>query len=289
MSLTDKLSFISTLHRAPYPAIDPRKPTSSAAGKTILITGGATGIGFATARNFAIAGASTIVLLARREETLQRAASELATTFPNTQFLTYAVSITDEAEIQKVFSSVRQTARNKDVDVLVTSAAFIKTDKPLSRTPLSEVKTSFDTNVFGNLNVVNAFLDTPKEAGKVIVDITSYASYMLFPQTGPYGASKAAFSFMMRHVQHEHPELRVHTLHPGAIWTQAGANAGLTKDMFDWDEEDLPGQFVVWLAGQEAAFLKGKFLASHWDVAELMANRKAFESDADLSTIGLRR
>ena len=134
MNPTDKLSFISTLHRAPYPEIDPRKPTSSTIGRTIVITGGATGIGFATARNFAIAGASTIVLLARRDETLQKAFSELSAAFPNTQFLVYAVSITDEAEIQKVFSSVRQTARNKDIDILVTCAAFAKADKPLSKT-----------------------------------------------------------------------------------------------------------------------------------------------------------
>ncbi|RKK64641.1 hypothetical protein BFJ69_g16653 [Fusarium oxysporum] len=288
MSFGDKLPFISTLHHAPYPAIDPRKPTSSAAGKTILITGGATGIGFATARNFAVAGASTIVLLARREETLQKAASELSAAFPSTQFLTYAASITDEAEIQKVFSSVRQTARNKDVDVLVTCAAFIKVGTPLTGTSLSEVKTTFETNVLGNLIVVKAFLDTPKDEGKVIVDITSYASYMAFPQAGVYGASKAAFSYMMRHVQHEHPDLRVYTLHPGAVWTPAGADIGFTKDMFT-DEEDLPAQFIVWLASQEAEFLKGKFLASHWDVTELMANKEAFESDVDLSTIGLRR
>ncbi|KAJ5102673.1 hypothetical protein N7532_003202 [Penicillium argentinense] len=247
---------------APYSAIDPQKPTSSATGRATVITGGATGIGLAMARNFAIAGASTIVLLARREETLQRAFSELSATFPNIQFLVYAVSITDETGIQKVFSSVRQDARNKDIDVLVTSAALAKADKPLSKTPSLEVKAIFETNVFGNLNV---------------------------GRQGPYGASKDAFSFLMHHVQIKHPELHVYTLHPGAVCTQAGAAAGMTEDMFDWNEEDLPGQFVVWLAGQEADFLKGKFLASHWDVTELMAKKEALALDADLSTIGLRR
>ncbi|KAL3454324.1 hypothetical protein BJX65DRAFT_300965 [Aspergillus insuetus] len=287
--MSDKLSFISTLHRAPYPGIDPRKPASSAAGKTIVITGGATGIGFATARNFAIAGASTIVLLARREDTLQKASSELSAAFPDVQFLTYSVSITDEVGIPKVSSAIRQIARNNNINVLVTSAAFVKTDKPLSAAPLSETRTTFETNVLGNLNVVNAFLNTLNELeGKVIVDITSYASYMPFPQTGPYGASKAAFSFLMHHVQNEHPKLRVYTLHPGAVWTPAGEASGISKDMFNWDEEDLPAQAIVWLSGEEATFLKGKFLASHWDVTELMANRKAFESD-EIATIGLRR
>jgi NAD(P)-dependent dehydrogenase (short-subunit alcohol dehydrogenase family) len=69
--------------------------------------------------------------------------------------------------------------------------------------------------------------DTPNELeGKVIVDVTSYASYMPFPQTAPYGASKAAFSFLMRHVQIEHPKLRVYTLHPGAVWGGFGDKQG---------------------------------------------------------------
>ncbi|GFF36567.1 serine 3-dehydrogenase [Aspergillus udagawae] len=250
MNVSDKLSFVSTLHRAPYPAIDPRRPSSSAAGKTILITGGATGIGFAVARNFALAGASTIVFLrvVRKPSRMQLQSSLLHFQTPN--------------------SSRRQTSVH---DSVVRSEDHVRNKR------------------VGNLNVVNAFLDAPKKEGKVIVDFTSYASYMPFPQTGPYGASKAAFSLLMRHVQNEHPELRVYTLHPGAVWTQAAAAAGMTKDMLDWDDEDLPGQFVVWLAGQEAAFLKGRFLASHWDVTELMARKETFELDAYLSTIGLRR
>jgi hypothetical protein len=50
--------FTKTFHKNPYDAIDPTQPSLSAAGKTILITAGHTGIGFAITQNFAIAGAS---------------------------------------------------------------------------------------------------------------------------------------------------------------------------------------------------------------------------------------
>ncbi|KAF5659338.1 short-chain dehydrogenase reductase sdr [Fusarium denticulatum] len=199
MSFTDKPPFVSTLHHEPYPVIDPRKPTNSAAGKTISITCGATSIGFATTRAF------------RYRRSDNDCASSVS------RFLTYAARITDEAEIKKSFSSVRQTERNKDVDVLVTCAAYIKVGTPLARTSLSEVTTTIETNMTGNLIVVQAFLDTPKEEGKAIVDITSSASYIVFTQSGVYGASKAAYSYMMRHVQHENPNMRICNLHPGAV------------------------------------------------------------------------
>ena len=59
-----------TYHKATYPALDPTRPELSAKGKSIVITGGGTGIGAETAKYFAKAGASLIALLGRREEPL---------------------------------------------------------------------------------------------------------------------------------------------------------------------------------------------------------------------------
>lgn len=52
-------------HTAPYPAIDPSLSAVSAAGKTILITGGGCGIGPRIAEAFAVAGSTQIALLGR--------------------------------------------------------------------------------------------------------------------------------------------------------------------------------------------------------------------------------
>jgi hypothetical protein len=60
----------STWHSNTYPSLAPSRPELSAKGKTVLITGGGTGIGAETARYFAQAGATRIAILGRREQPL---------------------------------------------------------------------------------------------------------------------------------------------------------------------------------------------------------------------------
>lgn len=60
-------SLTKAWHNASYPAISPSNTALSVAGKTIFITGGGAGIGLATARAFAAAGASTRPSLAERK------------------------------------------------------------------------------------------------------------------------------------------------------------------------------------------------------------------------------
>jgi hypothetical protein len=44
----------------------------------------------------------------------------------------------------------------------------------------------------------------------------------------------------------------------------------------------LPGNFAVWLASLEAAFLKGKFVWVNWDVDELVARREVIKGSKEL-------
>lgn len=48
----------------------------------------------------------------------------------------------------------------------------------------------------------------------------------------------------------------------------------------------LPANFYVWLASEEATFLKGKFLWANWDVDELKGMKEQIEK-GDLFTMGL--
>lgn len=54
-----------TYRASPYPAISPTKPENNLTGQTVLITGGATGIGLASTKAFAAAGAARIILVSR--------------------------------------------------------------------------------------------------------------------------------------------------------------------------------------------------------------------------------
>ncbi|KAJ8120190.1 hypothetical protein O1611_g10428 [Lasiodiplodia mahajangana] len=49
------------------------------------------------------------------------------------------------------------------------------------------------------------------------------------------------------------------------------------------DDVSLPASFNLWLASPEARFLKGKFLWCNWDIDELKARAREFESSKELN------
>lgn len=109
-------------------------------------------------------------------------------------------------------------------------------------------------------------------------------------------ASKLAFTRIMQSLQMEVDQLegqpiRVHSFNPGVIYTPATDKLFEVKsDIFHipWDDETLAGGFAVWLASPAAAFLKGRFVMSTWDVEELMAQKHKFEEDPEFGVITLK-
>lgn len=280
--------FTKTYHKKPYPAISPTQTALSATGKTVLITAGHTGIGYSIAQNFAVAGASNIILLARRSQVLENAVKELSSAYHGTKFHHYAASITDFDSIRSIFHDIRSTVA--DPNILVTSAAYVAKPFEAITLPADELNKSFETNVSGNINLVKEFL-VQSEPGceKVILDISSYAAYLYMAQVSAYSITKHAFTQWLEHVHEENKEkgIRVHSFHPGGILTEAVRGFGMTEETMDWDDVRLPGQFAVWLASKEAEFLKGRFVWANWDVEELKGRQAEFEEDQLLLKLGL--
>jgi NAD(P)-dependent dehydrogenase (short-subunit alcohol dehydrogenase family) len=283
-------SFTKTYHRSSYPAISPSLPQLSATGKNVLITGGATGIGFSIATAFVSAGASNIILVARRDDALQKAKDELSSLNPKTSIHTYAASVSDAPRIQEVFAHAREAVG--DIDILVSCAGIANSAKETLALPLSEVWQCFETNVKGALNVVHEFLvngpDTTTKQ-RVIIDISSAAAHLALPKQSPYCASKAAFTSLLRqiYIENKASGLRTYSIHPGGVLTQMARSFGYSEGDADWDDVELPGHFCVWLASEEATFLAGRFVWASWDVEELQAREKEFEQNPELCTLGL--
>lgn len=189
--------------------------------KRAIITGCSTGIGRATALELTMRGFE-VTATARRPETL--ADLEVA------HRLTLDVDSDD--------SVAAAAAATGSVDVLVNNAGY-GLDGAVESVPLEDVRRMFETNFFGAVRTIKAFLPAMREQGSgVIVNISSVAGIAAGPLAGFYAASKFALEAMSEalHLEVGHFGVRVVVIEPGSIATNFGAN------LVDYRDEPGPYQ-----------------------------------------------
>ncbi|KAK5674434.1 hypothetical protein LTS10_012822 [Elasticomyces elasticus] len=313
----------NVLHHTTYRSISPADPSNSAAGKTVVISGGIGGIGYGIAQGFSAAGAANVVILARRQGALDEAAKRLAdennAAHRVTKVWPYLIDIKDPEATDRVFSAVRQRLNDggpgeNDIDILVANAAALTQVKTALDFEIEAYRDAFETNVIGNLNLVRAFLapEAPaipltnlkgetkitwplrkSDRTKIVLDVSTSAWLVDIPGQAPYVASKLAFTRALRTLHSELSQLdttpiRMHSFHPGLIQTPGTSTLVNEGSDVPWDDVSLPSHFAVWLASSAAAFTNGRFVMSSWDVDELMARRADFENDRAFCSISLK-
>ena len=103
-----------------YPAIAIDRSDMAVTGQNVIVSGGGTGIGLATAKAFALAGARTVVITGRRSEMLEAAVSEIRTASPRAIALPIVADVGDLASVQSLWREV--TGKVGKIDVLVNNA-----------------------------------------------------------------------------------------------------------------------------------------------------------------------
>ncbi|KAH7066851.1 hypothetical protein BKA63DRAFT_546578 [Paraphoma chrysanthemicola] len=293
------MSATKKFHKTTYPSLDPTRPELSAKGKSIVITGGGTGIGAETAKYFAKAGAARIAILGRREHHLLATKAALEADFPNTAVISIVTDVTISTQVESAFD---QIARNGKIDVLCSNAAVIGAQGNIADFTADAWLSGILTNLHGNFNVTRAFLPHASPSA-VIIETNSVAAHLdIAPGFSSYNVAKIATARFYQCVQFEHPNLAVFSIQPGAVNTEMSREAGYKPQAegedFQWkgegssllngyDDASLPASFMVWLASPEARFLKGKYLWANWDVDELKERKDEIEKSSLLS-IGLQ-
>lgn len=283
--------FTKEYHRAPYPSISPTRPELSAAGKTIIITGAAGGIGTAICKAFVDAGAKNLIALDFNQLGLLKLKKQLEDD-GSSKIHPIVLDITNTEAVKRTFDNI-ESAFGK-ADVLVNNAGYHSQKQPLFELDIDDWYRNFDINVKGSFIVAVEFLRHAKPDA-VLINLSSivahYGVRRGYSKHGSgYAASKIAITKVMDIIQEEVPNVRIVNMHPGLVATAMAARAGTTEDSGDSGKPcpyyflpeslftkagpvDLPGHFAVWLASPEAEFTKARLVWSNWDVDEMMERK----------------
>ncbi|OZJ03519.1 hypothetical protein BZG36_03423 [Bifiguratus adelaidae] len=189
-------------------------------GKVVLITGASAGIGEATAREFAAAGAH-VILTARREEKLKALAQELSSKYPSVTVHTVGLDVQDREAVQRALASL--PANLQEVDVLVNNAGMVVgVDKLLDVDPKG-IDQMFNTNVYGLMYVIQAVVPGMKARNRGhVINIGSVSGKQVYSGGGIYCATKHAVDAITRtlHLELVDTAVRVTEINPGLVNTE---------------------------------------------------------------------
>jgi NAD(P)-dependent dehydrogenase (short-subunit alcohol dehydrogenase family) len=185
-------------------------------GKVVLVTGGTSGIGKATAIAFARAGAK-VVVSGRREKEGAEVGGEIRKLGGEAAFV--RADIAKDADVKAM---VKFTVdKFGKIDIAFNNAG-VEWKGPLDQATEAEYRRIFDTNVWGVLNSMRHEIPVMlKNGGGVIVNTSSVAGHVGFPALSIYIASKHAVEGLTKSVALEFAKqnIRINAVAPGPIAT----------------------------------------------------------------------
>ncbi|WP_294191713.1 SDR family oxidoreductase [uncultured Sphingomonas sp.] len=239
-------------------------------GKIAIITGGGTGIGSASARRFVAEGAF-VYLFGRRADKLEAAAETLGG-----QARAVAGSVTDAADLERLFDTVRQ--EHGRLDILFANAgtgALL----PLPEITAEHVDATFDVNVKGTIFTVQKALPLMARGGSVILT-GSTTGVMGTPAFSVYSASKAAVRNFARSWAQDlrGTGIRVNVLSPGPTLTELAAEVvgrdamiemGATTPIGHVGDPSEVAAAAAFLASSDSSFMTGSELFTDGGMAQI--------------------
>ncbi|MEO1997704.1 MAG: glucose 1-dehydrogenase [Planctomycetaceae bacterium] len=243
------------------------------AGKTVLVTGGASGIGAATCRRFAEQGAR-VAILDIDEPGATRLAHEL--TNQDDSCLAIGADISDEDQVQAAVKHV--VDHFSSIDVLVNNAAVFVL-KGIEAT-VEDWRKITDVNIIGTALVSKHVVPVmrARESG-AIVNLGSISSFIAQPQFMTYNATKAAIAAITRCMALDLADdgIRVNAVCPGTVWTpiveelcrEDGLNRSEADAHPDWGGAHMLKRIahaheiadaVLFLASPQASFITAECL-----------------------------
>jgi len=187
--------------------------------KTALITGGNSGIGYASAKLFKEKGYS-VTITGRNKEKVKSAASKLGVDY-----------IIADLSLFSDLKKISDKLVNSELDVLVNSAG-IAHPKPIEMYSIEDFDNHINTNLRSVLFLTNYLLPALEKAQGCIINISSIITRKSSPGFGVYTATKGAVEAFTRNAALElaPKNIRVNAICPGAIDTPMFDKFGMTDE-----------------------------------------------------------
>lgn len=244
--------------------------------KTIIITGGNSGLGKAIAEKLAGEGGN-LILAARNEEKGQKLAESIRQSGGCCQFI--RCDITNSVDVEKLIQTARDTYGS--VDYAVNNAGTIGESKLITRYSEEEWDRVTTTNIRGTfLSLKYEITEMLKNTtGGAIVNVASIYGLVGSPfGATPYSASKHAIVGMTKSAALEFAakNIRINAICPGAIETemltgvfegvkdpdQAAAGFKALHPMGRFSTAEEIADSVIWLLSKDSAFITGTAIAA---------------------------
>jgi len=230
-------------------------------GKTAVITGGNSGIGYATARQFKEQGAK-VVITGRNKQAVEKAAEELGV----------IGMVADQSNLDHIDSLVYKVKEEiGDIDILFINAG-IAAFAPIENLTEEQFDSTMNINFKGAFFTLQKFLPILRDTASVI-NLSSINAYTGMPNTAVYAASKAAMNSLTRTAASELAprKIRINSVNPGPVNTPIFGKIGFPDEALNefssamlnrvplnrfGQPEDI-ANLVSFLASDEASFITG--------------------------------
>ena len=229
--------------------------------KVVVVTGGNSGIGYATAAAFVAAGAK-VVITGRNKQAVEKAADELKA----------EGIVSDQADLKAIDKLVAEVgARHGKVDTLFINAG-IAAFAPIETVTEELFDSIHGINFKGAYFTLQKFLPLLKEGSSVTL-LSSVNATAAMPNSSVYGTSKAALNSLAKIAAYELAprKIRVNSVSPGPISTPIFGKVGMSKEVADEFgaaiTQRLPlkrlgaseevAKLVTFLSSDDAAFITG--------------------------------
>ena len=230
--------------------------------KVAIVTGGNSGIGYATAKELVADGAK-VIITGRRKEAVEKAAGEIGA-------IPFVADQSGLTGIDALYNVVQQQFGK--VDILFLNAGIPGSFAPIENTSEDNFDQVMGINFKGAYFTLSKFIPLLPEGASVVI-LSSIAASTYNPNSSVYQASKAALNSIAKTaaVELAPKKIRVNIVSPGptktVILEKAGFDEATAKNIFDQLKDNVPlkkigtiddvAKLVSYLCDEAATFITG--------------------------------